>query len=492
MADLWYYQQQGEACGPLPLAHLRALAASGQIEPATLVWQQDLPDWVALSSLDVQASGGQLPPPVPPPLPQSALPAVRKPAPTRTAAPSRTPLYAALLVVAILAAALLGFVGRGLMESGDEPVAALKPTPKEKASLSVKQVESTRASETTKSMPAQSAVPTQEKTAEVEPDPAAEETPLPPATNVAAADPAPTPPAEPTASVPSSNNPSPDPPNQPAPSKPVTSQPTVLFQELDIQRMPKLGMLGTVTVQDLRYQILSQLTVAPPDQEGNIACNQVVLETKLVKSDELSRAMFEGSLAKLKGWQFSYQLNNRRVITQWKAAPPEGRAVAAIEPPGAKGFLATSVMDDDGWKELAQLTFFVPRPEAGSKTWKQPMMHNFGPLGMWYGETTFTPQVTRQDVQQIAFVHKMEYRPPEKDTGELPFTIEKAMLKPENAGGTIFFDPQANRVASAQEAFLVRGALSVGLLGQSAQVEVEEQQVISLRIDERNPWEMKK
>ena len=125
-------------------------------------------------------------------------------------------------------------------------------------------------------------------------------------------------------SAPSSNTPSPDPPNQPAPPKPVSSQPTVLFQELDIQRMPKLGMLGTVTVQDLRYQILSQLTVAPPDQEGNIGCDQVVLETKLVKSDDLSRAMFEGSLAKLKGWQFSYQLNNRRVITQLRTEREAG------------------------------------------------------------------------------------------------------------------------------------------------------------------------
>lgn len=96
MADLWYYQQQGEARGPLPLAHLRALAAAGQIEPTTLVWEQELPSWVELSSLDVQVTGGQLPPPVPPPLPQT----VRKPipAPPRAAAGSNTPLYAALLV----------------------------------------------------------------------------------------------------------------------------------------------------------------------------------------------------------------------------------------------------------------------------------------------------------------------------------------------------------------------------------------------------------
>jgi len=304
--------------------------------------------------------------------------------------------------------------------------------------------------------------------------------------------PATTPPAENTTTAPAapaSIASSQAPAETPATTPVTSNQPVVLFQELDIQRMPKLGMLGTMTVQDLRYQILSQLTVAPPDEEGNIACDQVVLQTKLIKSDDLSRAMFQDSLEKLQGWQFSYQLNNRRVVTQWKAAPPDGRKVAEVRPVGGAGFLATSVMDDDGWKELAQLTFFVPRPEHGSKSWKQPMMHNFGPLGMWYGETTFTPQATRKDVQQIAFVHKMEYRPPEKGVGgDLPFTIEKAMLKPETAGGTIEFDVQANRVVSAQEGFLVRGALSVGLLGQAADVEVQEQQVISLHVHGRNPW----
>jgi hypothetical protein len=82
----------------------------------------------------------------------------------------------------------------------------------------------------------------------------------------------------------------------------------------------------------------------------------------------------------------------------------------------------------------------------------------------------------------------MEYRPPEKDLGELPFKIEKAMLRPETAGGTLEFDTKAGRVTQAQEGFLVRGGLAVSLLGQGLEVEVEEQQVISLKMHEQNPW----
>jgi hypothetical protein len=467
------------------LAHLRALAVAGEIEPTTLVWQQELADWVELSSLDVPTTGGQLPPPVPPPLPQPIR--TQMPPKPRAAAGSRTPLIAAMLVVAILAAAALGFVGRGFLNAPQSGVATVKSQnlPAEPA------VRKRQAPVVAPLTPSKQTPPRKPEPSNLEPDPAADVAPMPTLPAVAPADPGPaektTTPTAPIEPIANSNSPPETPPAKPAAP---ASQPVVLFQELDIQRMPKLGMLGTMTVQDLRYQILSQLTVAPPDQEGNIACDQIVLRTKLVKSDDLSRAMFQDSLEKLPGWQFSFQLNNRRVVTQWKAGPPEGRKVAEVKPAGGAGFLATSVMDDDGWKELAQLTFFVPRPQSGSKSWKQPMMHNFGPLGMWYGETTYTPQVTRKDVQQIAFVHQMEYRPPEKDSGgELPFTIEKAMLKPETAGGTIEFDTQAGRVVSAQEAFLVRGALSVGLLGQAADVEVQEQQVIGLRIHDRNPWE---
>lgn len=496
MVDLWYYQQQGEARGPLPLAHLRALAVAGEIGPATLVWQQELTDWVELASLDVSTSGGQLPPPLPPPVPQ---PITRvTPAKGRGSTHSRTPLIAAGLVVAILAAAALGFIGRGILDAPRGGVASVKSqeSPAKPSTEKRKNPIAASAASSVETSPAPQPAPTNQ-----EPDPAGDIVPMPmPVALPITAPPKenPVPPAEKPAAAPLTTAP-PVPAENVASAKPretsapqpaaTSSQPTVLFQELDIQRMPQLGMLGTMTVQDLRYQILSQISVAPPDAEGNIACDQVVLQTKLVKSDDLSRAMFEDSLKKLPGWQFSYQLNNRRVITQWKAGPPDGRKVAEVKPVGGTGFLATSVMDDDGWKELAQLTFFVPRPERGSKSWKQPMMHNFGPLGMWYGETTFTPQATRKDVQQIAFVHKMEYRPPEKDAGgELPFTIEKATLKPETAGGTIEFDVQANRVVAAQEGFLVRGALSVGLLGQAAEVEVQEQQVISLRVHERNPW----
>jgi hypothetical protein len=275
------------------------------------------------------------------------------------------------------------------------------------------------------------------------------------------------------------------PANQPEQSRRTTT----VFQEIDIQRAPKFSILGAVSIQDLRYQLLSELNVSQQDDKGVRTVGQLVLDTRLVKSDDLSRPMFEESLRALKGWQFTYKLNRRGEVVEWTTGPASGRKAVPVEPKGAKGFLVTSVLDEDGWKEMAQLSFFVPQEQtAGSQTWSRQMTHDFGPLGSWYGGTTFLPKEMHNGVLRVDYVHHMTYKSPDKIRGDLPFAIKDAIFKSEMAGGTISFDTHARRVQTAQEHFLVRGTMSTEILGQTATVQVEEQQAITIRILEQNPW----
>jgi hypothetical protein len=200
--------------------------------------------------------------------------------------------------------------------------------------------------------------------------------------------------------------------------------------------------------------------------------------------------MFEQSLRDLIGWQFTFQVNRRGDITEWKGGPPAGRRAAKVERGAEAGFMVTSVMDEDGWKEMAQLSFFVPEEQtAGSQTWVRKMTHDFGPLGSWEGETHYTPKEGAANPLQIDYVHRMTYKPPAKGIGGLPFTITEATFKPEIAAGMFQYDKQAGRVLQVQERFLVKGALSTELLGQAAAVEMEEDQLITVRMLEKNPWE---
>ena len=248
-----------------------------------------------------------------------------------------------------------------------------------------------------------------------------------------------------------------------------------------------MAILGVVSAQEVHYQMLSELKVGDPDAEGVRTVGQSVLDTRLVKADELSRAQFEESLKKIKGWQFSYTLSKDGEVLKMVAGPADAPMAAKVEPMGGKGFLVTSVMDEAGWKELAQISFYVPDEQAsGNKRHLRQMSHDFGPLGSFIGETSFLRKGTQQGLLRIDYAHKLTYRGPGKDApaGGLPFAIKGAELRPEIAGGSIWYDPKAKRVRQAEDHFRVKGEIATDLAG----VQIEEEQAMTVKLTDVNPW----
>jgi hypothetical protein len=45
MTDQWYYTSDGQQKGPVGIAELKHLAASGQLRPTDLVWKEGMPQW---------------------------------------------------------------------------------------------------------------------------------------------------------------------------------------------------------------------------------------------------------------------------------------------------------------------------------------------------------------------------------------------------------------------------------------------------------------
>jgi len=207
----------------------------------------------------------------------------------------------------------------------------------------------------------------------------------------------------------------------------------------------------------------------------------------LVAADELSRAQFAESLAKLKGWQFSYTLAKDGEVLKIMAGPADAPVAGKIEPAGGKGFIVTSVMDEAGWKELAQISFYVPDEQAsGNKRQVRQMVHDFGPLGSFVGETSFVRRGTQQGLLRIDYAHKLAYKGPGKDApaGGLPFAVKGANLRPDVAGGSIFYDTKAKRVRQAEDRFSVKGEIATDIAG----VQIEEQQLMIVKLTDTNPW----
>ena len=66
----WVFADNGKPSVPCTIEELRAMLASGAIQPATLVWKQGMPQWVPAGACpELVPSGTALPPPLPVALP---------------------------------------------------------------------------------------------------------------------------------------------------------------------------------------------------------------------------------------------------------------------------------------------------------------------------------------------------------------------------------------------------------------------------------------
>jgi hypothetical protein len=82
MTQAWYYAKNNERHGPVSLADVRRLLASGSLQPTDLVWAEHLPGWVAAKDVREIASRDFL----------SSIPGLREPA-ARTP-PAKAPAQA--------------------------------------------------------------------------------------------------------------------------------------------------------------------------------------------------------------------------------------------------------------------------------------------------------------------------------------------------------------------------------------------------------------
>jgi hypothetical protein len=112
MANEWHYTRNGQqAAAPVPAAQLKQLAASGQLKPTDLVWQDGMLDWVPASAIKGLFPSGK-------PIGDSAVvpPASAKAAEGRKTGKPAVPFDwanmhpAAVLALTIITGGLFGFL----------------------------------------------------------------------------------------------------------------------------------------------------------------------------------------------------------------------------------------------------------------------------------------------------------------------------------------------------------------------------------------------
>jgi len=147
-----------------------------------------------------------------------------------------------------------------------------------------------------------------------------------------------------------------------------------------------------------------------------------------------------------------------------------------------------SIIDPDGWREIAELTFFRPQlPSEGRQTWEHPFAHSWGPLGSWSGKVVYSQLEPRDGLLRFSYAFALTHQPPKAGGSSLPFQIVRTDFQHQKAGGAIAFDASRGRVVEVNEEFPVRGRLTVELLGQEVPVGLEETQHFRIRVLDRKP-----
>jgi hypothetical protein len=258
------------------------------------------------------------------------------------------------------------------------------------------------------------------------------------------------------------------------------------YQQVDIQRYPRFSVQGVNISQQIHYQILSSFDVYPPDERGNRKAVQTVSNATLIEADPLSQAVFTQSLAAMQGRKFTFKVDKYSEVVLIDGHQDNSKAVE-VQRPESKTLLVSTVIDEDGWKELAQLTLFQP-PQTGRsrRSFVRKTTHDWGSLGSWYGKTDFTSRSAGRNKKRFSYQHQLEYIAPDKQapkqTDSFPFQIDNAKFRVYEARGQIDYDEKYKRVTTVREVFHARGTIGTTVAGIPSTIEIDEKQIFTITV----------
>jgi SAM-dependent methyltransferase len=192
-------------------------------------------------------------------------------------------------------------------------------------------------------------------------------------------------------------------PPEPKPAPPTATEPRLgfkegdrIYQEVAGTRSSNHRALGVAFRTSAQYLLVSSFEVVKADPDGGLVVRQKVEAARLTQADAAAQAPLTALLDKTRGATITITLNARREVVKLEGVP-EGVAVAGDHPRPAMAVLQVqSVLDRDGWKELAQLTFFQPQgPARKGQQWARPASHDWGLLGGWAGQVRYANRAGR-------------------------------------------------------------------------------------------------
>ncbi len=261
----------------------------------------------------------------------------------------------------------------------------------------------------------------------------------------------------------------------------------VFYQELGVTQKPTFKVAGLPIAMFVQYHVVSRFTVKKQNKDGSLVVEQKIESARLVQADELSKGSIALSLGQLAGTTYTLELSPKMDVTKFDGAK-DNPQIKNLQIAGGVGMQMSSLIDRDGWKELAQATFFqLDLTPKANMAWSKPMTHNWGSMGSWHGQIHYLYMGQQKDLHRITYGLKLAYKAPVVGAGAGMMKLNGANFQPQQAGGELIFDSARGRVVLAQETFRVKGLLNANVLGQNTLVEIDEEQHFAIRIHDKLP-----
>jgi hypothetical protein len=261
-----------------------------------------------------------------------------------------------------------------------------------------------------------------------------------------------------------------------------------VFQLVIVEKQSKFSVQGLPLESNIRYKLLSRLSMRVSPLDNSLTIKQKVETTKLEEADELSKSLLTTMLKDLTGKTLTIRVGTDGEIVSIEGVP-EPMAQAVGNGLDFRGAILTSLIDRDGWKEMTRATLFTPqKPLAEGANWEETMSHSWGDLGSWRGQTLYESKGQSEGLSSIGYAHDLVYQPPMRaGQNNLPFKITNPAFRAKAAHGTLLFDAAKGRLSSMEENFQVVGQMTIEIAGQSLPLQLEETQHFELELLDKKP-----
>jgi hypothetical protein len=252
----------------------------------------------------------------------------------------------------------------------------------------------------------------------------------------------------------------------------------------------KIEIMGKVIDQTIKTTMITSYTVKKKTDEGTLI--EQKFEDVVVKQQGGLGVDIGQYLEKLKGGVFKLTVGKGGKLTKFEGYDDFIKKITMGAGEGAEdaGKYIRLVISEDVMRNAFEEVygFVPPEPVKKGDSWKRNSTLPLGPLGSFKIDKTYTLEGKEDANAKIGLKANMSYVLPKGGAGlGALFKVARGNLKGEGARGNLYFDVEKGRLSRYAMSMIIRGTLTLDVMGNNIDMEITMDQSTNSRVLNRNP-----